>query len=368
MYALRLTRLDCVLDTYSTLEKFNLPADRLSSRYARRNWSAGDPLNLIPVNEHLSILEAAADMTGSPTFGLDVGANSALDSETILGQRIFSRTTLYDALKTFCQSMPWFTSSARLWLAEISDRIWLCRSQQKGTDRQLQLQEQRVVMRMINFIRLFAGAGWRPSLIHLTAAPNPRLEETDTLADVVIRYSQPFTAIAIPRHLMSLPSPLTVSMGRGRVATNDVEFRATAPARHFAASIEQVIQSLLLVSGTRIEDVAEMVGCSVRSLQRQLAREGLRYSDLVMRARFNLASRRLVANDGTMIEIALDLGYADQSHFSRAFRRWAGMSPREFRRHHKTYPSWKSHGESPGPMIAAILPIEGVARSRYSRH
>ena len=93
--------------------------------------------------------------------------------------------------------------------------------------------------------------------------------------------------------LMDLPSPLTVSMARDLATSNDAEFLATAPARDFAASIEQVIQSLLLVSGTLIEDVAEMVGCSVRSLQRQLSREGLRYSDLVIRARFNLASRRL---------------------------------------------------------------------------
>jgi AraC-like DNA-binding protein len=368
MYALRLTRLDCVLDTYSTLEQLNLPVDRLRSRYARRNWAAGDPLNLIPVNEHLSILEAAADMVGSPTFGLEVGENSNLDSETIFGQRIFSAATLYDALKAYCRSMPWFMSSARLWLAETGERIWICRGQQKGTNRQLQLQEQRVVMRMINFVRLFTGANWYPAVVHLTAAPDPRLEETDMLADVTIQYRQPFTAIAIPRYLMSLPSPLTLSVGRGRAAVNDAEFLATAPARNFAASIEQVIQSLLLVNGTRIEDVAEMVGCSVRSLQRQLARNGLRYSDLVMRARFNLATKRLIANDGTMIDIALDLGYADQSHFSRAFRRWAGMSPREFRRNHKVAPSIGLRGRAPDTMNDNIRSIVRVTQEGYSRH
>lgn len=342
MVALRLARLDCVLDTYRTLEDFNLSIDQLRSRHITRDWSAGDAQNLIPVNEHLSILEAAADLVGSPIFGLEVGKSSFLDYETTLGRRILLSATLYDALKKFCQSMPWVLSSARLWISETGEKIWLCRGQQRGTNKQLRLHEQRVVMRMINFVRLFAGANWRPSIIYLTAAAEPRLEDTEMLTDVTIKYRQPFTAIAIPRYLMSLPSPLKASEARGWTRSVDTEFRATAPARNYAASIEQVIQSLLILNGTRIEDVADMVGCSVRSLQRQLAREGFKYSDLVMRARFNLASKRLIVNDGTMIDIARDLGYADQSHFSRAFRRWAGMSPRQFRRHHKMCPSHKT--------------------------
>lgn len=356
MRALRLARLDCILDTYTALEQRNISIDRLSKRRASRNWAAGDPINLIPVPEHFSVLETAAEEAGAPLFGLEVGKGSLLDNLNVFGCRVLRSATLYDALKTFCRSMPWYASTSRYWLHETSDTVWLCRGQQRGTDRQLQLQEQRMVMRMINLVRLYAGTKWTPLAIHLTAAPHPKLEDTETFADVFVRYRQQCTAIAIPRYLLALPSSPAMVQFQKPAAQIETEFRASAPARDFAGTVQQVIQALQLVNGSRIEDVAEMTGCSVRSLQRQLARDGYRYSELVMRARFTLAVRRLTANDGTMIDIAFDLGYADQSHFSRAFRRWAGMSPREFRRQHAGKGAWKVVDSAPRSETASAFP------------
>jgi len=43
------------------------------------------------------------------------------------------------------------------------------------------------------------------------------------------------------------------------------------------------------------------------------------------------AIRMLLTGDGTAMKIAFMLGYSDQAHFTRAFRRWTGMAPREYR-------------------------------------
>jgi AraC-like DNA-binding protein len=340
MRALRLTRLDCVFDTYNALEKRNIPIDWLSARHTFRNWTAGEPLSLIPVNEHLSILEAAAAAAGSPFFGLEAGMNCLLSKNNVFGRRVLRCPTLHDALNKFCQSMPWYASSAHLWLHETRELVWICRGQQRGTENQQRLQEQRMIMRMINLVRLYAGRHWTPRAVHLIAGPSPRLESTDCFADTAVHYCQRWTAIAVPRYMAALPFRPVIARFQVSTAQVDTELRATAPAGDFAGTVEQVIQALQPVNGSTIEDVAEMAGCSVRSLQRRLAREGVRYSDLVKRARFNLAVKRLIANDGPMIDIAFDLGYADQSHFSRAFRRWAGMSPLEFRRHYARMPTW----------------------------
>jgi AraC-like DNA-binding protein len=52
-----------------------------------------------------------------------------------------------------------------------------------------------------------------------------------------------------------------------------------------------------------------------------------------------------------VLDIALDLGYSDHAHFTRAFRRWTGMPPREFRRmRNGERPSWLAplaHGSGP---------------------
>jgi AraC-like DNA-binding protein len=80
--------------------------------------------------------------------------------------------------------------------------------------------------------------------------------------------------------------------------------------------------------------VAKAAGMSVRSLQRQLAEEGLTYSRLVEQVRYDQAVTLLKRPDLKLIEIAADLGYTDSANFTRAFKRWTGVSPREFRAQH----------------------------------
>jgi len=55
------------------------------------------------------------------------------------------------------------------------------------------------------------------------------------------------------------------------------------------------------------------------------------YSDLITELRYEHAARLLRESDATALDIALEVGYEDPSHFSRAFKRIAGVSPREYR-------------------------------------
>ena len=56
------------------------------------------------------------------------------------------------------------------------------------------------------------------------------------------------------------------------------------------------------------------------------------YERLVVQSRFATATQLLQNTDVTVLDVALDAGYSDHAHFTRAFRRWTGMSPSEFRR------------------------------------
>lgn len=80
-----------------------------------------------------------------------------------------------------------------------------------------------------------------------------------------------------------------------------------------------------------VREVALATGMSVRTFQRQLAQRGLTYSELVDEVRYDEARRRL-ANPGKRIKrVAVEVGFAEPASFTRAFRRWTGLSPREYR-------------------------------------
>ena len=80
-------------------------------------------------------------------------------------------------------------------------------------------------------------------------------------------------------------------------------------------------------------DVAEALGCSPYHLSRIFHREsGLPMRRYLDRCRLRTALERLAEGEKDLTGLALDLGYADHSHFSNAFRREFGMSPSLFRR------------------------------------
>jgi AraC-like DNA-binding protein len=96
--------------------------------------------------------------------------------------------------------------------------------------------------------------------------------------------------------------------------------------------VQQIVTRLLREGYPDVHSVATMLGLTTRTLQRRLSEEGVTYAGVVARARFDVAQRMLEDPACKIIEVALDLGYSDPAHFARAFARWTGLTPREFRR------------------------------------
>ena len=102
------------------------------------------------------------------------------------------------------------------------------------------------------------------------------------------------------------------------------------------ASVEAHVATLPPGSYANIHRVADGMRMSIRTLQRYLREEGTTFRRVVARARVNAAQRLLGDPARKIVDVALDLGYSDQAHFTRAFVRWIGVTPGEFRR--------RSHG------------------------
>ena len=77
--------------------------------------------------------------------------------------------------------------------------------------------------------------------------------------------------------------------------------------------------------------VARNLGVSERTLQRRLSDDGLTFQYLVEDTQRGLAKQLLKRTDYSLAEIAFLTGFSDQTTFSRAFKRWAGQTPRSYR-------------------------------------
>jgi AraC-like DNA-binding protein len=99
----------------------------------------------------------------------------------------------------------------------------------------------------------------------------------------------------------------------------------------FTSRLEHLLKPCVIEESPDIAEIAEMLGTSSRSLQRRLTEEGASYSEIVQRVRYHTAAEMLRDSNLRVIDVANTLGYEDASHFSRFFRRVAGITPRHFR-------------------------------------
>jgi AraC-like DNA-binding protein len=95
--------------------------------------------------------------------------------------------------------------------------------------------------------------------------------------------------------------------------------------------VRQVVAVLLGRRCPDIHQVADSMLTSPRTLQRRLHGAGLTYGHLVAEARRASAERLLAEPERTIADVGRTLGYSDPAHFTRAFQRWTGLSPRAFR-------------------------------------
>ena len=127
--------------------------------------------------------------------------------------------------------------------------------------------------------------------------------------------------------------PSGASAGRARHAGSGATGRTGVAERepYDVAHVRQVVAVLLVGRCPDIHLVADTMLTSPRTLQRRLRSAGLTYAHLIADARRASAERLLADPARTIAAVARTLGYSDPAHFTRAFQRWTGITPRDFR-------------------------------------
>ncbi|WP_223513122.1 helix-turn-helix transcriptional regulator [Pseudomonas sp. GL-R-26] len=97
------------------------------------------------------------------------------------------------------------------------------------------------------------------------------------------------------------------------------------------AQVCHLIGGLLHTGECSIEAVSNSLGLQPRVLQKRLQAEGSRFSQLLQETRLEIAKQNLLRDKTSITDLALNLGYADVSVFSRHFKQWTGFSPRNWR-------------------------------------
>jgi len=146
-----------------------------------------------------------------------------------------------------------------------------------------------------------------------------------------LHFGSALMGVRFPAAWLDMPlSTADSSLAILAAARCEEELRQAGESNDIVSRVRDLARRYLADENS-LERVAEELHLTTRTLRRRLQQAGTSYQGLVEQLRQRLAVENLLHSQRTVEEIASLLGYSDSSNFARAFRRWTGKTPRQYR-------------------------------------
>lgn len=325
-----------VLGNLAAARAFGLDGDRLATAAGLVPADLTDPDGRVPFERHVALLEAIESEPGAIDFGVWMGKNLTVDALGVVGYVMQHAPDVRAALACLDRFQRLLGEGVGPDIREEGATLVLERVEPPRIAR-LMASSLAAPLGTVTLLHdLMGGAPLEPIALEVTfqhpPVPESALSELKQLLRCPVRFNADATRLTLRGSIQACP------------------LRAPNPGlfdylgRH-AAELQKRVQSSASLSGRVRELVAAQVregepaqaavarhlGMSERTLQRRLSEEGVAFATLVEEVRAELARLYLGDPKLAVFEVAFLLGYSEPSAFNRAFRRWTGMSPSQFR-------------------------------------
>jgi AraC-like DNA-binding protein len=329
-----LCRASALLPFVSFSEKIGAPVSRLLWDCKLPQQALETPEALFPLASGFRFVASVARSEGLPHLGFTVGLDTRFQDLGAFGRLVLESLTLHDALSKISSIIHLYNSAQSIWLERQGETTLICTAYRPRLDDGWMFGEQYTLTLLIQCIRAATRAAWLPSEIHLESTLFDLVQGRVNMLGVSAVKRRGVSAIAVETALLSVPME---RLRRAGAATRDADFgvlSSSAPPTDFPGSVAHLSRLFMGDEQRQIESIASVMGVSVRTLQRRLAEHGVDFSTILELTRLEAAVALLDDGSRGIMEIALELGYGEVSSFSRAFRRWTGVSPSRFRKAH----------------------------------
>ncbi|WGG52920.1 AraC family transcriptional regulator [Rugamonas sp. DEMB1] len=283
-----------------------------------------------PAPQWRAMLERAADHLQDPALGLHIGATITAAHLGPLGYVLLSSSSVPAAIERYIRYQRLVHDISPVRCRQNDGQVvleWDAESRSVGL-----LANQCGLAAVIQFARNVTGVPITPEAVHFVEPPPDDAMPYRDFFGCPVLFAQDATRIILPASLLSLPlrlaDPALAAMLEQQVQAG---FAALPTKDPFEQDVRQRISRHLLQGEPGLRHLAAELNTSGRTLRRHLSQHGWSYRALLDDTRKHLAEDYLRDRRLVLPEVALLLGYSEQSAFNRAFLRWFNLTPRHWR-------------------------------------
>lgn len=310
------------------LDQENLPAPDIRAALTRHA-----PDDIIPIPEWVALLERAVALRpGRPAPGLGIGELVRPRHVGVLGYLVLVCRSLGEAMQVYRRYETLFYGRD---IAEVVAEAGTVEIRWPADTSLGPLADSVSIAALVSFLRRLVDEPPSPSRV---AFVNPPPDDTtwdryERFFGCPVDFADSHSRVRFPTAFLDIPLPHSDPGLRELLDRQARALLLASPdADAFDRALQQAIVSLLPDAAADLPRVAREMHLSPRTLQRRLGQRGISWQQLLDRTREQLARQYLADASLTLGDIALLLGFSEQSAFTRAFRRWTDSTPARTRR------------------------------------
>jgi AraC-like DNA-binding protein len=287
-----------------------------------------DPSSCLPFSTIGALLDSAARHTGCEHIGLLVGERFSLARWGILGALASSAPTLGDAFASVSDYQRLYSGAAVAFLDVDGDTASVFSAVNHPDTLGLQHIVDVIGQMIHRGLCELVGDSWRPASV-LLARRRPRAIEPYRRAfGCEPEFDADCTGVRFAAAALGRALP---SSDAARFAEVEASLAAVGPGSLLDA-LRRALRVELVRGHANASRVSNFLAMHQRTLHRRLAATGTSFQCVLDEVRYDAARHYLRASAMPLVDVAAALGYSELSAFTRAFRRWSGMTPGAFRR------------------------------------
>jgi|HubBroStandDraft_2_1064218.scaffolds.fasta_scaffold26099_3 AraC-like DNA-binding protein len=294
-----------------------------------------DPVARVPLRLLARVYDLAAERSGDDALGLHVGERAGPGVTDLVDYAFISRPTLARAFEDLHALVAPLYPEAEISLL-VDDRVATFGYRIDASE--APHHRHRCEALMTSVLKLAERAlGTRKPLVRV-AFQHPRPADTaehQRIFAAPVHFDWPANELVFDAHWLRVPlatadANLSAVLDRH---LHDLASRIPASqSKPFSHDVRRRLAQVFRSGTIALPALAKSLGVSERTFQRRLREEGTSLQELVDTVRAELSLSLLGDSDLSLAEVADRLGYASLGAFSRAFRRWRGLSPAAHRK------------------------------------
>lgn len=322
---------DYLIQLITALKQQGFSAKQILSQSRISEQTLDQNQRISPI-QYQQIVENAYHLSQDPLIGIKHGQRLNISSHGFVGFAAMAADTLDQALSLAIRYARTRTLLADLRFHKEDDSAVIQINRLAAMPNTFPFVVENIVSSFLAVARFLVNSDEPlPAVVKFAHSAQTAPLEYERLLGAPVLFNQPYNQVCLPEFLLESSVSTANAASRG-LAESECE-KLLSQFDHGQDLVTKIRYHLAAINAfPTLPVIADAMKSSPRTINRQLAQLNTSYQHILDEARREKAISLLDDPNKSIEKIAVELGYNDPSNFGRAFRRWLGQSPREFRK------------------------------------